>query len=712
MKYEVSIFSCLKYLIKKHNPQLLKFVENYFQTYRFKADSKSLDSLIEEFEHFGIEIRVRKIKAKALRKQVEPVIAILKNGGACVIGSSKNNLIQILSSETSSDNIAQLDHKYFSDFFSGVILSVKFIHNKDSNTEEISPNKKKVVEKDDTGIRSYSWFWNVMSNYRGFYTHILLAAFFINVFALSIPLFTMNTYDRIIPNRTIDTLWALAIGVLFIVFFDFLMKMLRVFFVENISKKIDLRLSTKLLSKSLNMRMIDQQSSSGIRVSQLKDFDIVKDFISSVTIVGIIDLPFFILGLGVIYYIGGLIFLVPLSVFIIAITVSITIAKLLSDNIKKSLKGNGLKSAILYEALSNIEMVKNNCAQNYILNRWREQSIETNEISSKSKFLSMCAVNVITSLSYLNSIGIIIVGCYLVWKSELTVGGIIACSILSGRLIASIMQISTILTKYNQVKSSLSTLNNIMTSDCEALGFKKFYYVSDFKGDISFDSVSFSYDPEKGNFISNLSFKINRGEKVALLGNTGAGKSTIYQLITALYYPDEGVISIDQMNLHQIDAFVLRTNIGYIEQSPTLFSGTLWENIVFKHQEVSEELAMKAIKISGVERFAQKHPDGYNMIIREGGRGLSGGQKQAIAIARALLLDPPILLLDEPTSAMDANLERHFIENLSKYAKNKTLIISTHKNSLLELVDRVIIVDNGKIVEDSSKEKIFNLKKA
>ena len=316
-------------------------------------------------------------------------------------------------------------------------------------------------------------------------------------------------------------------------------------------------------------------------------------------------------------------------------------------------------------------------------------------------------MNIVTSLSMLSNIGIVILGCYLVWDSQITMGSIIACSILSGRLTGPIMQITSILTRYHQAKCSLVSLNTIMNTPDEGKGFQRFYHINKLEGEINFDGVSFNYEGQGNSFIKELSLNIKKGEKVAILGNSGSGKTTLFSLLTGLQQASDGTITIDKMNLHQVDPFVLRSNIGYVEQNIQLFSGTLWENIVFKNPDAEEEDVKKAIEISGVDSFALGHPDGYNMVISEGGKSLSGGQAQAVAIARSLLLDPAILILDEPTSAMDNVLEKNFTSKLEKYAKDKTLIISTHKMSLLSLVDRVIIINNGNIIADGDRDEVF-----
>jgi ATP-binding cassette subfamily C protein LapB len=695
-----SVFSCIKYLIAQENKQFLKFVEQYLKKIRFHETDKSVDALVETFDHFGIKIGVKKTRLRKIKSSSQAVIALMKDGGACVISSEVAGFVKVHYPKNKNE-ATQVERAQFKENYAGVILDIEF-------PDESVWNEGGAIKEE----RGFSWFWNIIFNYREFYVHILLTAFFINLFALSIPLFAMNVYDRIIPNRTADSLWALAIGIIMIICFDFLLKILRGYFVDQVGKKIDLRMSSKLLDKSLNLKMVDHKSAAGIRVSQLKDFDSIRDFLSSVTLVGIIDLPFMVIAFLVMYVIGGPLVFVPMVVVVLSLLSAYLISKPLNKYIDMSLQSGAAKNALLYESLSNVEAIKHCCAQNIILNKWKKLSIKSYDSITKSKFYSNFALNITTSLGLLTNIFVVIAGSYLVWKGELTVGSIIACSILSGKLVAPIIQICSILTRYHQAKCSLGSLNELMNKQCEGKGFRRFYHINNLKGAIEFKDVSFHYDTQGTSFIDKMSFKIKAGEKIAILGNSGSGKSTIFKLITGLYEAEDGIISMDGMNLHQIDPFVLRSNLGYTEQDVQIFSGTLWENVIFKNQNCEEKAALQAMKLSGVDSFALKHPDGYNLELKERGRGLSSGQLQSIVIARAILLDPDILLFDEPTSSMDHGLERNFIKNMKSYSKNKTLIISTHKHSLLELVDRIIIVDNGKIVADGPKDEVFKKMKS
>ncbi len=536
----------------------------------------------------------------------------------------------------------------------------------------------------------------------------MVAAFVINLFGLIIPLFAMNVYDRVIPNYSLETLWALSTGVLIIIVFDFILKMLRSFFVENTSKKIDLTLSKILFGKALHVFMKDQTDPVGVRASKLKDFDSVRDFLSSVTLVGIIDFPFLLITLSVIYYIGGAVVLVPIGAITIAMIITFIVNKPLNKYTQRSVEGSAAKNSLLFETLFNIETIKNFCMQPSMMNRWEEDTKGVSKAISRVRFFSTFIVNSTSSLGFLSSVVIVVVGTHLIWSSDLTIGGLIACSILSGRCLAPVTQMTTIITRYQQVRCSLEGLNKMMLLEDERKGIQEFYSLNKLGKDIEFHNVSFAYPGQDSEFFEDLSFSIKEGEKVAILGNSGSGKSTLFKLMSSLYAPDKGSISISGVNMMQIDPYILRSSIGYVEQSSRLFKGTLWSNLIVKNPKAKEGDIVSAIELSGVDTFAKKHPDGYNMRIDEAGVSLSGGQIQSIALARSLLSNPQIILLDEPTSFMDTRLENNFIMKLKNFSEGKTLLVSTHKRALLELVDRIIVIDEGKIVADNRKDVILS----
>jgi len=680
-----SIDNCIVQVIKEENPQLFKYVETQLKKY----ENEDTSSVTRVLELIGLKFESKACKdIQMARVEKHSVIALLENDKYCIIKGIKDGLVHILSTKT-----GEVEHKIplakFEQIYLGRVLHV-------NNLKGSEP-----VEK-----TRYYWFWDVIKRYKTFYANVLIAAFVINIFGLIIPLFAMNVYDRVIPNNSIETLWALSTGVLLIIIFDFSLKMLRAYFVEETSKKIDLKLSNILFAKALHLFMKDQTEPVGVRVSRIKDFDSIRDFLSSVTLVGIIDFPFLLITLVVIYYIGGPLVMVPIVALLIAILLTFTINRPLHKHTQRSVEGLTSKNSLLFESLFNIETIKNFSMQPLMMNRWDEDSKGVSKAVSSTRFLSTFIVNFTASLGFLCSVVVVVVGTHLIWASDLTTGGLIACSILSGRCLAPITQMTTIITRFQQVKCSLDGLDKIMLLPDERKGIKEFYS-SKIGKDIEFHNMSFAYPNQSGEFFENISLTIKEGEKVAILGNSGSGKSTLFKLMSGLYTPKNGSISLSGVNILQIDPYILRSNIGYVEQSSRLFKGTLWSNLVVKNPKASEADVIKVIELSGINSFAQQHPDGYNMKIDEAGTSLSGGQVQSIILARALLSDPQIILLDEPTNFMDSRLENNFLAKIKQFSEGKTMVLSTHKRALLELVDRIIVIDEGKIVADNKKDVIL-----
>lgn len=677
-------------VIKEENPQLFKYTESQLKKY----STSNPTSVTKILQLIGLDYKSKDSPNIATAKSPKhDIIAILKNDQYCIVKEVSDDFVEVISNK--DQLITQkIPLEKFEKLYDGKTLIINNIKGSD------------ILEK-KTKSRYY-WFWDVIKNYRGFYTNVLVAALVINVFGLVIPLFAMNVYDRVIPNHSIETLWALASGVLIIIFFDFTLKMLRAYFVESTSKTIDLKLSNLLFAKSLHLFMRDQTEPVGVRSSKIRDFESVRDFLSSVTLVGVIDFPFLIITLMVINYIGGILVFVPLITILLTIFIAFLVNGPLNKYTKRSVEGSAEKSSLLFETLFNIETVKNFCMQPMMMDRWEEGSKGVSKAISKVRFLSTFIVNSTATLGFISGVILVIIGTHLIWSSALTMGGLVACSILSGRCLAPVAQMTTIITRFQQVKCSLESLDKMMMLEDERKGIKEYYALGDIGKDIEFHNVSFAYPGQNGKFFENLSLSIKDGEKVAILGNSGSGKSTLFKLMTGLYIPDKGTISISGINVMQIDPYILRSNIGYVEQNSRLFKGTLWSNITAKNPKAKEEDILKAIEISGVNSFARKHPDGYNMKIEEAGLSLSGGQIQSVVLARALLSNPQIILLDEPTNFMDNALENNFVSGLKKFAEGKTLVIVTHKRALLDLVDRIIVIDDGKIIADNKKDVILS----
>ncbi|TLP35588.1 type I secretion system permease/ATPase [Arcobacter arenosus] len=563
-------------------------------------------------------------------------------------------------------------------------------------------------DKTSLSIKESHWLWGSVKIVRNVYRDVIIASLLINLFVLSTPLFTMNVYDRVIPNNAVDTLWIFAIGVVFIYGIDIALKFLRSYFLETAAKKTDIIASSIIFEKVLDLKMSSVPNSVGSLANILKEFESIRGFLTSSTIALLIDVPFIFIFLLAIYFIGGALVMVPISIIIIILIYTYYSKIKLANSIKESYDAGSNKNGVLIESLSSIETIKSLGATGYSQWRWEEATSKIADKSINTKMISSSITTVTSFLVQLNTVALVIMGTYLIIDNELTMGGLIATIIISSRAISPMGQVSSLLSTFQHTKTTYEALNDIMNLPVEHPQGKKFVTRPEYKGKIDFRNVNFTYPNADKETLSNISFSVEPGEKVAIIGKIGSGKTTIQKLLVSLYHPNEGSILIDNIDIKQLDPSELRKNIAYVSQDVLLFDGTVKENIVYRTPNIDDEKILEAAKISGVLDFVNKHPKGFDMPVGERGSFLSGGQKQAIAIARSILLPYPIVLFDEPTSSMDTSSENRFINSIRNYQQNKTVILVTHKTSLLRLVDRIIVVEDGQIVLDGKKDVIIN----
>ena len=558
-----------------------------------------------------------------------------------------------------------------------------------------------------------NWFWKVMIKSWPLYSEVLLASLLVNIFALVIPLFTMNIYDRVVPNNATDTMWVLASGVALVFIFDTLLKTLRSYFIDVANKHTDLELSATIFQQVLGLSMETRPKSVGSLANTVQSFESFRDFITSSTMTVLVDLPFVFIFLFVIYLIGGSLFWIPFivipTIFIIGLALQWPLIKLT----RKSYQYSAEKQATLFESLSAIETVKTAGAESILQSRWEKIISEASKNSMQLRFVSNSSMSLTNLVQQIATIAMVIAGVYMIANNELTTGALIACTILTGRALAPMAQVSTLFTRYFQSVNALQALNKIMQLETDIGEDAKFLHRPALKGDIDFKQVSFHYRDEEINALNNISFKIKVGERVAIIGRVGSGKSTVGKLILKLYLPSTGTILMDGTDYKQINPDDLRQQIGYVPQDVVLFYGSVRDNICVGAPFIHDGDLLKAAEIAGVTTFTNSHPKGFDRQVGEKGAELSGGQRQAIAVARSLIMKPNILLLDEPTSAMDDNNERQIKKHLHEYlSTDHTLILITHKISMLELVNRIIVLEDGKIIADGSKDAVINALKS
>ncbi len=551
------------------------------------------------------------------------------------------------------------------------------------------------------------WFWDSIRYSYGIYKDVILASILVNLFVLATPLFTRTVYNRVIPNQATETLWYFAGGVIAIYVIDLFLKLTRTYFLEIAAKKSDVIMSSVIFEKVLDMKMEAMPKSVGSFASNLKDFDSIRSFLTSATLTSIIDIPFAIIFLFVIWYLGGAIVWVPLVTIVLILGYALALRKPLYRRIEQTHKAAAHKNGILVEALHNLDTVKTLGAAGRVQWQWEEATGEVAQKSLDARLLSASLPAVTSFLVQFNTVFVVVVGVYLIKEGLMTMGDLIAIVILVSRTVAPMGQAASLIANFEDVKSVYKMMEEIVNRPVERPEAKEFVQKPEFKGKIEFKDVVFSYPGEDKRALDGVSFKIEPGEKVGIIGRIGSGKSTILKLIMHLYDVESGSILIDDIDIKQIDPADLRSNIAYVDQHVKLFRGTMKENLKFANAYMDDEKMVEAAKAAGVHDFVLKHPKGYEMTIGEQGNGLSGGQKQSVAITRAIVRDVPIIVMDEPTNAMDQISEQRLVKNFKTIFKEKSVLISTQKLSILEAVDRVIVMHEGRVYMDGPKEKVL-----
>lgn len=551
------------------------------------------------------------------------------------------------------------------------------------------------------------WFWSVVKQMRPIYNEVLVASFLINLFAIALPLFTMNVYDRVVPNHAIETLWVLASGIFIIFLFDFLMRSLRGYFINVASKHVDNQLSATIFEQLLSIRLIARPPSLGAFTNILRAFEGFREFITTASVTVIIDLPFVLLFLLVIWGISGNIVLIPLITIPLVIVVGFFIQKPLREWVNQLHQLNAEKQSTLLESLVNTETIKSIGAETPLQSRWEQVICVTAALNTKLHAITQVNTNFSIFIQQITSALVIIAGVYQIQAGNLTVGGLIACTILTGRVMAPITQVAGLISRYYEAMQGLDAVEELMKMPVDKPVTQAPLSRPHIQGKVQFDRVNFYYPQRLVPALSEISFTIQPGEHVGIIGRIGSGKSTIAKLLMGLYPPNSGNIFIDNTALQQFDLHELRRQLGYVSQDINLFHGSIRENITYHMPTIDETSILKAAEISGVSEFVNQLSEGFDFNIGERGSRLSEGQRQTIAIARAILLDPPILIFDEPTHSMDDRTEGYVKTHLQDYAKNKTLILITHKGSMLHLVQRLILVDRGKMIVDGPKDTIL-----
>ncbi len=644
----------------------------------------------------GLSSRVLSRSLKQMSTLELPCILLLDPDKACVLTdiNYESQMLTVVKPESGMGKeslaIADLEKSY-----SGYAIFVHPSFDRIKDTSSLERPKKR------------SWFWGKMLSSWRIYRDVLVASFLINVMGLATPFFILNVYDRVIPNSAFETLWVLAIGIAIVYFFSLLMQSLRGYFVDLAGQKASLNMSAELMEKTLGMKMSSRPESVGSYSNKIQQFDSIRDFITSFSITALIDMPFVVLALLVIWYLAGPIVFIHIIAICFLLLYSIVIHRPLKTAIENTYQATSKKNAILVEGLNGLENLKMLGAENKVQKDWEDSISLITRWGSRSRFLSTSVNHIASFVQNGTVVAVVIAGVYAISEGFLTQGGLIAIVILTRQAIAPMTQFVGLLARYHRARTAYQTLKKIMMVPVERPPESTFLHRATLRGEIEFKNVSFKYPDQNAYALKDVSFSLKAGEHVGLIGSIGSGKSTLGKLLIGLYDPEEGMVTVDGTDTRQIDPNDLRYFIGCVPQDITLFRGSVRENIIMGHPDVDDEAILRAAQLSGVSEIVRKHSAGFDMPVGEQGRSLSGGQRQTVALARAVLHDPPILILDEPSSSMDARTERRLCNNLKSILEGKTLLLVTHRASLLTLVDRVIVLDNGSIRADGPKDNIL-----
>lgn len=642
----------------------------------------------------GLQGRILRRDLSAISALNLPVLLLLKDGRSAVLRKfGPNGKALILPCEAEGGEqwveLAELTKEY-----SGRALFARPRHELEDARVPLLP-------------RVQFWFRDTLKLSRWLYTDAVLASLLINLLGLMVPLFVMQTYDRVVPNQAISTLWVLVIGLFIGSGFELLLRVLRAHLLDVAGKKTDVVLSATLFERITGMSLKAKPATVGGFAQSIHDFQGLREFLTAVTLTSLIDLPFSILMLVVIGLLGGWLVVIPLLAFPITAVFALIIQSRLRDTVQKSLALGAERQALLIETLGGLETLKACSAESERQHHWEKTHGALTRLDNHARFLAALATNGTMFLQQFAGMATIVAGVYIIIAGKLSVGALVACYMLGSRVLAPLGQIAGLITRYQQARLTMTSTDALMALPQEREAKQRPLDRTQLKGAFDIRQVSFAYPGQSGAALNKVNLRMKAGEHIGIIGRSGSGKSTLGRLVMNFYNPDDGQLLLDGLDLRQLDVADLRHQIGYVAHDLPLLAGSLRDNLTLGARYVSDARMLEVAEFTGVSELARQHPQGFDRPVGERGQLLSGGQRQAVLMARALLLDPPILLLDEPTSAMDNASEDTLRNRLHTWAQGKTLLLITHRASMLSLVDRLIVLDNGHVVADGPKEAVI-----
>ena len=671
-------------------------------TLRTKDNSLDLSSLREYLKSEGFENTLSKRPLNEIPSLAVPVLLFLQNEEATLVteiqedDEGRRYKIHLPDNLTRWVNEEELNKNYLQHCW--------FIKPRDSvDTRSELPEYK--LPK--------AWFFKVIWRFKSYYYQVLLASFIINFLALVSSLYVMNVYDRVVPNKAYGTLWVLSIGVITAIIFELIAKLLRAYLTDIAGKKADLIISSALFRRVLNIKLQERPVSSGSYANNLRDFESVREFMTSASLLTLVDLPFLFLFIFVMFLVAGKLAFVPLTIIPVVIIVGLFAQIPLSRFINESMRESSQRQGLTVEAIEGLETLKTNNAFNWAQKRWDFFTAKSAASSIKVKNISNFVTNFTMMMQQLNTVFLVLTGTYLIHSDnpseKITMGALIACVILSGRALAPLGQIAGLAIRFQQAWLALKGVNGIVERATDRDSERNYVTLSHIQGAVKFHHVSFGYSKDGEPTVNNLDLTLQPGEKVAILGKIGSGKSTMLKLAAGLYEPQQGNISLDDVDLRQIDPHFLRNQVVLLEQNPRLFLGTLRENLDLARMDgfSTDQDLLNALARFGLIDLIRQHPRGLDMPLGEDGLGLSGGQKQMVALARMTLKDPRVVLLDEPTTGLDQTSEVYALRALAHWCQSRTLVVVTHRSQVLQLVNRIVVVEDGKVVLDGPRDAVL-----
>lgn len=573
-------------------------------------------------------------------------------------------------------------------------------------TLKLSVGSSELLVDEQGGYTAKQWFYRAIKERRSIFFEAIFATFMLSIFGLTSALYTMQVYDRVVPTNGFSTLWVLTIGVLLAILFEFIMKVVRAQMVDRASKAIDIELSSVFFGKALDIRAEARPRTVGTFAAQLKHFESVRNFMTSTTLFILADAPFALFFIFVIYLLAGEVALVPLLLLPVGVVLGLAMKGRVEEYTAENMEESNKKNGLLIEAIDGIESVKAVSAEWKIKERWRELTAQISSSELKIQLVTSIATSSTQMVHQLSYVGVIATGAYFISQGELTMGALIACSIISGRALTPLAQIPNMIVKWKQAKIALKVLDQIMAMPSEQNADR--HTVPDAcDGRLAFSEVAFTYEMNARPLeVDKLDIK--PGDRIAVLGPVGSGKSTLLKLMAGLYRPQTGRAFLDGTDMQLIAVEFLREQIGYLPQEVRLFNGTLRENLVLGLPVLSDSQILDTCSKTGLDKVIRSHQQGLDIMISEGGRGLSGGQRQLVGLTRMLLAKPKVLLLDEPTASMDGQLETKVMDFLFQEIDDSSVVImATHKSAAIKHVNRVLVVDEGRIIIDGPSDKVI-----